>query len=310
MSSLVRTAVPPFSDRRLALQLVRQAAREPGRLRHRVNRTNLGRWWEYRRTEAHCNLCGHVGTLRYELPDLDRHQQHHIGELRETLRCRGCGAKMRDRVVAAALLDAVAERFSVKAETLTELAITLPREVRILETDAHSRISHRLREHPGFVRSLYLPDRANGEQIDDERMLNVDLQQMPFPDGRFDIVLTSEVMEHVRYVDQAHREIARCLDARGVYLFTVPYDERLERTWRLIDEQTDRPLVSPPHVPGDPMIRSEGILSYRVFGRDIVDRLAECGLQARFERLDRPDVGIVGGDLFRATPARPAEVLT
>jgi len=299
---VIGRVAPPFSTRRLALQLLAQGVRDPRTLRPRVNAHNLREWHRYRRTEARCNLCGHVGTLRYDLPDLETFARHHIRPLRETLRCRGCHAKMRDRVLAAGLLDALAAR-GVHAETIDELAGRIPADLRILDTDAHSRIARRLRDHPGLTRSLYLPGKVNGEMLDDERMLNVDLEQMPFDDGTFDVVITSEVMEHVRHVDTAHREIARCLTADGIYLFTVPYDAGLASTWVLIDPETDEELVSPPHIHGDPMIREAGIKAYRVFGRDIVDDLAGAGLRAAFSPVDRPETGIFEGDLFVATRA-------
>lgn len=298
---MIGRVAPPFSTRRLALQLLAAGVRDPRTLRARVNAHNLREWRRYRRTEAGCNICGHVGTLRYDLPDLETFARHHIRPLRETLRCRGCHAKMRDRVLAAGLLDALAAR-GIHAATIDDLAQVLPNDVRILDTDAHSRIARRLRDHPGLTRSLYLPGRANGETLDDERMLNVDLEDMPFPDRHFDVVITSEVMEHVRHVDTAHREIARCLADDGVYLFTVPYDAALAETWLLIDPETDEELVSPPHIHGDPMIREAGIKAYRVFGRDLVDDLARAGLRAAFSPVDRPELGIFAGDLFVAAP--------
>lgn len=303
---------PPFTNRRLALQLVRHAVRQPGSLHTRLNRHNLRLWNHYRRTVAGCPICGHEGRLVYEMPDLERHARHHIEPHRETLRCAGCKAKMRDRMVAAGLLDVLADR-GILAPTISELAAVLPEGITILDTDAYSRISHRLTGHPAFYRSVYVPERANGERLDDERMLNVDLEQMPFPDGYFDVIITSEVMEHVRYADRAHAEIARCLKPDGAYVFTVPYDERLQTTWRLVDEETDRDLVHPPHIHGDPMLREGGIRSYRVFGRDIVDQLRRAGLAAEFHRVDRPELGIFGGDLFVAEPVpviEPVEVPT
>ncbi len=126
------------------------------------------------------------------------------------------------------------------------------------------------------------------------------LEDLPFADETFDIILTTEVMEHVRHVDAAHREIARCLTKSGSYLFTVPYDGDMAETWVLIDPVTDEQLVFPPHVHGDPGMRSQGIKSYRVFGRDILDELHEAGLDGTFHTVERPDVGIFGGDLFTA----------
>jgi SAM-dependent methyltransferase len=292
--------LPYGTDRRLALQLLRDAVRNPRAIRHRLNGENLAAWRRFRSTEIRCNLCGHRGTLLHELPDTARLRRHHIGLLRETLRCRSCLGKMRDRTLAAGLLDVLADRFGIVAETVVELAEHLPPEVRVLDTDANGRMGRLLARCPGYTVSLFQPQHENGASLGDG-VLNVDLERMPFPDERFDIIVTTEVMEHVRYVDTAHREIARCLDDDGTYVFTVPYDASLTETWRLIDPETDEELVHPPHIHGDPGLRDEGIKSYRVFGQDIVADLRHTGLAARFVPVDRPDAGIFSGDLFVAT---------
>jgi SAM-dependent methyltransferase len=297
---MLSTVAPPYTGRRLLLQLAQHAVRQPRRVRYRVNRSNLAAWRRYRQTEMRCNLCGERGNLLYEMPDLELFEHHHIDVLRETLRCSGCHAKMRDRTIARGLLTVLNRRLGTAAETLDELAPLLPPDLRILDTDAHSRFGKHLRSAPGYVGSLYLPDRQSGATLDDNGTVNVDLEKMPFPDNSFDIIITSEVMEHVRYVDAAHREIARCLDADGTYLFTVPYDPRLDHTMRLIDPVTDESLVERPHIHGDPKLRSEGIKSYRVFGRDILDQLREAGLEGSFTLLQEPETGIFDGDLFTA----------
>ncbi len=150
-----------------------------------------------------------------------------------------------------------------------------------------------------MVTSLYRPERPSGDLLGDG-VVNVDLEQMPFEDGMFDVILTTEVMEHVRFVDRAHSEIARTLAPGGRYAFTVPYDETLERTWRLIDPETDEFLVHPPHIHGDLGMRDEGIKSYRVFGRDIVEELGTFGLDTTFRWVDDEASGIFHGDLFVA----------
>jgi SAM-dependent methyltransferase len=296
----LQSLLPFGTDRRLALQLLRDGVTSPGTLRHRVNRENLAEWRRFRDVRARCNLCGHHGTLLHELPDLERFRRHRIRPLRETLRCRGCLAKMRDRTVAAGLLDVLADRFGVVAETIVELAGRLPAGVRVLDTDANSRMARLLSRSPGYTVSLFQPEHENGAALSGGAV-NVDLEHIPFPDRSFDIVITTEVMEHVRHVDTAHREIARCLDDGGTYLFTVPYDASLAQTWRLIDPETDEPLVRPMHMHGDPGLREEGIKSYRVFGRDIVADLHDARLDARFVSMERHRAGIFAGDLFLAT---------
>lgn len=237
--------------------------------------------------------------MLYEMPDVELFQHHRIDALRETLRCAGCHSKMRDRTVTFGLLTVLNRRLGAAAETLDELAPLVPADLRILDTDANSRFGKLLRSAPGYVASLYLPDEENGATLDNGA-LNVNLEQMPFQDDSFDIIITSEVMEHVRYLDQAHREIARCLRPGGTYLFTVPYDDGLSHTLRLIDPVTDEHLVNRPHIHGDPQLRSEGIKSYRVFGRDIVDDLRKAGLEPSFTAVREPATGIFDGDLFIA----------
>ncbi len=227
-------------------------------------------------------------------------RRHRIGPLRETLRCRSCFSKMRDRTVAAGLLDVMAERFGVETDAIAALVDRMPEGLRVLDTDANGRIGRLLSHLPGYTVSLYQPDHENGADLGDG-VVNVDLERMPFPDRSFDIILTTEVMEHVRHVDTAHREIARCLSDGGSYLFTVPYDPSLPQTWKLIDPETDEELVHPPHMHGDPGLREEGIKSYRVFGQDIVTDLHSAGLDSRFVPMERPETGIFSGDLFRAT---------
>jgi ubiquinone/menaquinone biosynthesis C-methylase UbiE len=55
-------------------------------------------------------------------------------------------------------------------------------------------------------------------------------QAMPFPDGSFDVVIMSEVIEHLdeAVIAETFREVSRVLDDHGRYLGTVPADERLE----------------------------------------------------------------------------------
>ena len=283
------------------LKLGRDVVKRPRRARARVNAHNLREFRRFRKVTARCNICGHVGPLLYEMVDLDQLRAHHIGLLRETLRCRSCASKMRDRAIAAGLLAHLDEAFGVEAATIDQLATVLPPEVRILDTDAKSRIAKRLAGSPGVVRTLYDPSRPQGEVLNDDGALNLDLEQIPFPDESFDVVITSEVMEHVRHLDVAHREIARCLSPAGVYLFTVPYDPDLARTLVLIDPDTDEPLVWPMHIHGDPE-RSDGIKSYRVFGRDITESMRAAGLETRFTPVDDAVVGTFAADLFTARP--------
>jgi SAM-dependent methyltransferase len=107
-------------------------------------------------------------------------------------------------------------------------------------------------------------------------------------------------MEHVRDDRSAHAEIFRCLRPGGTYLFTIPYAESRERTHQLVDTSTAEDIfLQPPHYHGDPITGK--ILAYRLYGRDVIDRLQEVGYRARFEKTELPAEGIFAGDCFIAT---------
>ena len=61
------------------------------------------------------------------------------------------------------------------------------------------------------------------------------IEQIPFADGMFDVVVVSEVLEHIseNQLPEALREIERVLARGGHLVGTVPYRERLE-DWRVV----------------------------------------------------------------------------
>lgn len=110
-------------------------------------------------------------------------------------------------------------------------------------------------------------------------LMHQDLQATSFADESFDIILTSDVFEHMPDVVRAEKEVARILKKGGVYCFTVPLvfdcaeDEILAE---LTGNNTIRFLTTPQyHV--DPVRPTEGALVYRHF--------ACAALQARFTAL-------------------------
>jgi SAM-dependent methyltransferase len=63
-----------------------------------------------------------------------------------------------------------------------------------------------------------------------------DVLDMPYPDGSFDVVLASEILEHVPEDDRAIAELVRILAPGGILAITVPrwLPERI--CWALSDE--------------------------------------------------------------------------
>jgi SAM-dependent methyltransferase len=99
--------------------------------------------------------------------------------------------------------------------------------------------------------------------------VQVNVEEMPFPDGYFDVVLCNHVLEHVGDDRRAMREIARVLRPGGWAMLQVPIDKALERTYE------DPSITSPAE-----RMRHFGQSDHlRKHGRDYPDRLREAGFR-------------------------------
>lgn len=296
---MLTSVLPHYSYRRLAARIVVHWLKGKARLGDRLRTENFTHFQHYAARTMRCNVCGKTGKPLFDFPDLSLRKEHRIGVLRETVQCKQCGATMRHRFLAHALLRTIGKKTGWTGRTIHELAQAGLSELRVLDTDAYSPISKLLRGCDGYTVSSYRPDREFGSLLS-EKHYNVDLQKMPFEDGCFDLVMTSDVMEHVRHVDQAHSEIARILAQGGTYLFTVPYDESCETHHVLVDTSGPEDVfLVPPQYHGDPL--TGGILAYRVFGQGIFRDLAKLGLNTTFERIQEESALINDGDVFIAT---------
>jgi SAM-dependent methyltransferase len=76
---------------------------------------------------------------------------------------------------------------------------------------------------------------------------NCDALRLPFPDGSFDRVIASEVMEHISDDGAAARELARVLRPGGTIAVTVPARWPEKICWALTDEY-HAPFVEGGHV--------------------------------------------------------------
>jgi glycosyltransferase involved in cell wall biosynthesis len=118
-------------------------------------------------------------------------------------------------------------------------------------------------------------------------------------DNSFDIVITSDVMEHVRLDERAHQEIRRVLKPGGIYLFTVPH-------FRHQSESITRVVVTDPLDPSkDQFVMQKEYhggdhrpLSYRSYGTDLDRYLESLGFTVDYSKQDFPEIGIMNTELF------------
>lgn len=64
--------------------------------------------------------------------------------------------------------------------------------------------------------------------------VDIDYEALPFADGSFDVVVFTEVMEHVRFPRKVLAEIRRVLSPDGTLIGSVPNAFRLRNRWRFI----------------------------------------------------------------------------
>jgi SAM-dependent methyltransferase len=99
--------------------------------------------------------------------------------------------------------------------------------------------------------------------------VQADLTSLPFARGRFDVVLSSHVLEHIPNDTAAIAELARVLRPGGWAAIMVPYDPRRPVT----DE--GRHIESP----AVRLARFGHPYHYRIYGADFTTRLADAGFR-------------------------------
>lgn len=257
-----------------------------------------------------CNVCGRSTTFHYD----------DWQTARESLVCLHCRCTSRYRSLAKGLLRAVEELRGVRAASLAELRTRAAAE-RLTVYDTQVAITAERGAYPipsllaevpwiSLETSVYRTALAWGAVVD-RGVTNQNLEALTFPDASFDVVLTSDVMEHVRLAAAAHREIRRILRPGGVYLFTVPHDRgratTLERV-RIADpaDPARDELLMEPEYHGDANSPDNRALAYRLYGLDLDDELRGLGFEVGYTREDDLAHGIANTELFYCRVTGPA----
>ena len=102
----------------------------------------------------------------------------------------------------------------------------------------------------------------------------VDITAMPFADGTVDLLVANHVLEHVDDDRRALREIARVLRPGGCAVLQTPYSAMLANTW-------SDPGIATPRARLHAYGQEDHV---RLYGRDIFERFASCGLASAVAR--------------------------
>lgn len=224
-----------------------------------------------------CPICG-----------TDSGFDNYTENLRESGICRTCGSCERQRHMA----FIVRHRLGLGLEG----PLSLPAGAAVHNTESTGALHQRLQASPGYTFSEYWgPQYRSGEVVNGVR--HEDLQALSFPDESLDLMLSSDVLEHMPDPYQAHAEIFRVLRPGGAHIFTVPYTFTAEDDVRARIEGAEIRYFGEKLYHGDPVRPDEGILVWTIFGEEMLDRLEDIGFQAFGWRFASARWGIVGGGL-------------
>jgi hypothetical protein len=249
-----------------------------------------------------CNICGR--DTAFFCPNQALY--------RESLVCAECLTTSRYRSIARGILRAVRELTGVEVESLAQLSqTTSPLQLKIYDTQPPFYYLTAAYPIPDILNacawievqtSQYQPERPWGTPLG-QRHTNQNLEQLTFPDASFDIVITTDVMEHVRLADRAHREISRVVKPGGVYLFTVPHFRGQRETLVRVAtpdpaDPTQDQLLMEPEYHGDAHSEAGRVLTYRAYGTDLDEELASLGFTVEYSKENLPELGIMNTELF------------
>lgn len=245
-----------------------------------------------------CSVCGAESTFVFNswvVPN-DQLADFHDASVsdaylrRESLFCRSCGASLRSRRMADVLLLLYGGgAYSLKALVHQE-------EFRILDVAEINEVGSLgafhsvLQELPRLKYSQYRGADRHGEVINGTQ--NEDVCKLTYGDSSFDLVLSSDTLEHVRDYRIALRETRRVLRPGGRHVFTVPVVASREHTRARAIEDPNRGLVHllPPlyHGRGRGLYRfipvGGDLLTFTDFGRNLSDDMRDVGFEPEIFR--------------------------
>ena len=218
--------------------------------------------WGDRRHDrvGRCGVCGEQGRQirqRWVLSrDLARRWGLGLAE-RESMFCEHCGSSLRVRRIAEVLVALYGEGASSLAALVRENGF---RALRIAEINSIGRMHSFLAESPRHVHVEYPEE---------------DIQALSWADESFDLVVTSETLEHVPDPRRALEETLRVLRPGGRHVFTVPIDTSLA------ESRAREGLPAEYHGRGGGpfglVTRKADMLVHTDFGRDLGKLVKEAG---------------------------------
>ena len=200
--------------------------------------------------------------------------------IRESYRCCSCRAILREREQARVLV-----RFFGRGKYACLAGLCrdpLFRTIMIYEPGTSGAFRRYLQDLPNYQQSSFYAE--NERHAATAQVPHESLEKLTFSPERFDLVLSSDILEHVRRPLLAIQEMYRILRPGGVNLFTVPLQEplRTKTVWRVDTSGETDEFLLPKVYHGNG--RGGRSLVYADYGSDLLDMLRGVGYVTGFVR--------------------------
>lgn len=223
-----------------------------------------------------CPVCGEILALRYSSPICDAlaadwqltDQQRRFFCFREGCCCTACGSSARRMHFAKVFMEAINLKYGDSIQFLRDVAASQALEqIKIAEINNCGNLHAYFSQFPGLSYSEYGSKAPN--------VPSEDLMALGYADAVFDIVLTSDVLEHVPDVQRALAEVKRVLKDDGCFIFTVPWlDDRQTVIRATMTAHGEITHLKPPSFHGDYASQMSDHLVFYEFGDDFIDVLS------------------------------------
>jgi SAM-dependent methyltransferase len=197
---------------------------------------------------------------------------------REGRYCVNCYCSARANQLALSIIEVIKTFTGTNNESLAKAFDK--NEVKLLsiaEINSAGTLHQYLSKSPNLIYSEYA---SKNEGIPSENLLELSYQS-----NMFDIVITSETLEHVPDFDVSIKEIYRVLKPGGIHVFTIPVVwDRPHTKQRTKIENGQLVYIFPPSYHGSKYENQSDYLVFYEFGLDVIQRCEKAGFKVELIR--------------------------
>ncbi|MBI5100169.1 MAG: class I SAM-dependent methyltransferase [Nitrospirae bacterium] len=135
----------------------------------------------------------------------------------------------------------------------------------LVELDNRSPLRRYLSNSKEYIRTYYTVDASPGSTSENGSRCE-DITHLTFRDSSIDVIISSDVLEHVPNLSKAFQETYRVLKPGGFHLFTVPVCSKTEKRAEIVNSELIH--IKEPVYHSDPL-NPDGILAFWDCGPDL-----------------------------------------